>query len=300
MPLPLGLAAVRERDDDVEALAEQAVELVLGLGEPARGERRPLRVERERLALRQRVELGRAVERQLGEPLLGPDRAHLVGLPDEVGRRGRAAARGRPGAGAGGVRPRRRRASSSTSSPRRSAAGVDRRAVELAQRALRERRERADALDLVAEELDAQRLAAGRREDVDEPAANGELAALLDALDALVAGERELLGEQRRSRARRRARSRSAPAAPSGGGIGSASASADEQTSPPRASTSSARARSPTRCGGGSRPGAPAHAARREERDVVLAEEPRRPPRRGRARRRRRAAARTSGRPSSS
>ena len=36
----------------------------------------------------------------------------------------------------------------------------------------------------------------GRREDVDEPAAHGELAALLDALDALVARRRELLGER--------------------------------------------------------------------------------------------------------
>ena len=64
---------------------------------------------------------------------------------------------------------------------------VDDRLVDGVQRALRERRERADLLDLVAEELDPQRLAAGRREDVDEPAAHGELAALLDALDALVA-----------------------------------------------------------------------------------------------------------------
>src|SRR5207253_1357191 len=40
----------------------------------------------------------------------------------------------------------------------------------------------------------------------------------------------------------------------SGGGKGSASAAADAQTSPPAARTSSARARSPTRCGGGSRP----------------------------------------------
>ena len=60
--LPQRLAAVRERDDDVELLAQQAAQLVLGLGEPACRERRPLRVERERLALRQRRQLGRAVE----------------------------------------------------------------------------------------------------------------------------------------------------------------------------------------------------------------------------------------------
>ena len=56
------LAAMRERDDDVELLPQQAVQLVLGLGQPAGGERRALRVERERLTLRQRRQLGRAVE----------------------------------------------------------------------------------------------------------------------------------------------------------------------------------------------------------------------------------------------
>ena len=131
---------------------------------------------------------------------------------------------------------------------------VDQRVVDGVQRALRERREGADRLDLVAEELDPERLAAGGREDVDDAAADGELAALLGLLDALVAGERERLGEavdaglvadadrDRRRAARRRAAARSA------------SASADAKTRPPRASTSSARARSPTRCGGGSRP----------------------------------------------
>src|SRR5262249_3627221 len=63
------------------------------------------------------------------------------------------------------------------------------------QRPLRERRERPDLLDLVPEELDTQRLAAGGRKDVDEPAAHGELAAVLDPIDAPVAGEREPLGQ---------------------------------------------------------------------------------------------------------
>ena len=61
--------------------------------------------------------------------------------------------------------------------------------------ALREGREGAHLLDLVAEELDPQRLAAGGREDVDDAAAHGELAAVVDTLHALVPGERELLGE---------------------------------------------------------------------------------------------------------
>ena len=85
-PPPLGVAAVGERDDDVEALPEQRAELVLRLGEPARRERRALRVERERLPLRQRAERRRAVERELAEALLGPDLPHLVRLPHEVGR----------------------------------------------------------------------------------------------------------------------------------------------------------------------------------------------------------------------
>ena len=42
----------------------------------------------------------------------------------------------------------------------------------------------------------AERIAAGRREDVDEAAADGELAALLDAVDALVAREGQPLRER--------------------------------------------------------------------------------------------------------
>src|SRR4029450_6543076 len=61
---------------------------------------------------------------------------------------------------------------------------------------LRERREGPDRLDLVAEELDSQRLPACGREDVDQPAAHGELTALLDPLDAFVAGERDTLEKQ--------------------------------------------------------------------------------------------------------
>ena len=63
------------------------------------------------------------------------------------------------------------------------------------ERSLRERRERADGLDLVAEQLDPERVATGGRVDVDDPAADGELAALLDPLDPLVASEGEVLRE---------------------------------------------------------------------------------------------------------
>ena len=62
--VPQRLAAVREGDDDAAALAEQPCELVLGLGEPASRDRRALRLERVRLRVRERVELGSALERR--------------------------------------------------------------------------------------------------------------------------------------------------------------------------------------------------------------------------------------------
>ena len=64
-------------------------------------------------------------------------------------------------------------------------------ALELGKRALREHGEARDALDLVAEQLDAHGLGSRGREDVDDVAAHRELAAIADALDALVAGRDE-------------------------------------------------------------------------------------------------------------
>ena len=151
---------------------------------------------------------------------------------------------------------------------------VDRGLVDLAQRPLRERRERADALDLVAEELDPERLAAGGREDVDEAAADGDLAALLDPLDPLVAGERRaprratsIPGSSPRAsrsgagRARRRRHAlgdrerRGADEAAAGEHVERAGALADEVRRRLEA-------------------GAEADAARGEQRDVLLADEP--------------------------
>ena len=60
--LPERLAAVRERDDDAVARAHEPGELVLRLGEPAGGDRRPLRLELERLPARERVELRRTLQ----------------------------------------------------------------------------------------------------------------------------------------------------------------------------------------------------------------------------------------------
>ena len=62
-------------------------------------------------------------------------------------------------------------------------------------RPLGERREGSDLLDLVAEELDSQRLAARRREDVDDSSPNRELSALVDPIHALVPRPGECLRE---------------------------------------------------------------------------------------------------------
>ena len=64
-------------------------------------------------------------------------------------------------------------------------------ALPFSQRALGEGREPAQRLDLDVEELDADRPLLGRRVDVEQPAAGRELAAVLDLVDALIAGRDE-------------------------------------------------------------------------------------------------------------
>ena len=261
---------MREGDDDALVGAHERGELLLGLGEPACGDRGPLRLERVRL---RRAGTGRAARRPRAE------RASASPPP----RRARPPPARRRGPGRGRVRHEVVRDSTSLVlvAQRRldevdAALGrrVDRRAsTGCSARCVNGENARI-CLDLVAEELDPQRLAAGRREDVDEPAADGELAALLDALDALVAGERELLGEPVDPGLLAGGELDAAPAAASGGGIRSASAAADAQTSPPAASTSSARARSPTRCGGGSSPDSHATPRLGKQRDLLVAEVP--------------------------
>ena len=61
------------------------------------------------------------------------------------------------------------------------------------ERALREGRERAHRLDLLAEELDPERLAPGRREDVDDASPHGEMTAIIHPLHTLVARKRKRL-----------------------------------------------------------------------------------------------------------
>ena len=79
----------------------------------------------------------------------------------------------------------------------------------VAERALREGREPPQRLDLVAEQVDADGAVLGRREQVEEPAADRELAAVLDLVDALVAGGDQVAGRSRRGRAARRPGARS-------------------------------------------------------------------------------------------
>ena len=67
--------------------------------------------------------------------------------------------------------------------------------VGLAERALGERREPAQRVDLDVEQVDAHRLVLGRRVDVEDAAADRELAAVVDLVDALVAARDELRGD---------------------------------------------------------------------------------------------------------
>ncbi len=150
---------------------------------------------------------------------------------------------------------------------------VDDGLVHLPERALREGREDADLFDLVAEQLDAQRLAARGAEDVDEPAAHCELPALLDPLDALVAGRRQLLDQRvepglvaaNDSKRRGPERDRRQALRHRCGRCADEPASL-EHLERPRSLADEMRRRL--------EPGAEVDAARREERDCVLAEEP--------------------------
>ena len=182
---------MREGDDDAVAAADESDEVALGLGEAAGRHGRALGLERVRLAARELVELdGTGQGDRLGDGLLLPDLPDLGRLPDEVGGRERRDEVVRDGDRRVVVRERRLHEVGAALGGR-----MDPRGVEGAERSLREGRERADRLDLVAEELEADRLPARRGEDVDDAAADSELAAFLDAIDPGVAGEGEVLGE---------------------------------------------------------------------------------------------------------
>ena len=192
--MPLRLADMRERHDDPIPRAHQPGELVLRLAQPAGGDRGPLRLERVRLRAREQIELRRRLEVERRETVLFPGPVHVIRAPDEIRRpidcRDEVAGNLDSGTVALVIRQRRLVEVAAALSRRVYDGGVL--GVE---GALGERRERADLLDLVAEELHPQRLTAGRGEDVDEAAADGELPALFHTVDPLVAGEREVLRE---------------------------------------------------------------------------------------------------------
>ena len=122
-------------------------------------------------------------------------------------------------------------------------------------------------------EHDAKGLAAGRREDVNEAAADGDLTALLDALDTLVARPNQVLGElldPRRVAARDGDQGRprllgrhELGNGERGGAHEPAAREGVERTGP---FADKVRGRLET--------GGDAHAAGRQERDAVLADEP--------------------------
>ena len=93
---PRRLAGVGERDNDAISRLQEPAEVVLGLGKAPRGDRRPLRLERERLPAREGFDRARAVEPNLVAQLLPPDR-DAPRRPPRRGRTVRWAARGRPG-----------------------------------------------------------------------------------------------------------------------------------------------------------------------------------------------------------
>ncbi len=207
------LAEVGEADEHPVAGPNQRAQLVLGLGDPGRRERGPLRLELERLAERHllerrhrldevgdRVELhvaasaGRGVAQQLGRlGVRALDLRHEVGgVPGEHGRAGDEL-------GAEGHEPGRDERPIAVLLPPARVLGVgpvlrrrvDQDVVAVAQRPLGEGGEGGKPFDLVAEELDPDGLAARGREDVDEAAPDRELTALVDGVGALVAGLRE-------------------------------------------------------------------------------------------------------------
>ena len=184
---------MREGDDHPVPPANEREEVALRLREPARRDRRALGLEGVSLAGRELAQLGRAAEAELNAELLLHGLARVVRLPDEIrgGKRKDEVVRRRrwlvlePGLDEVGAALDR---------------GMDQRLVERVQRPLGEGGVGAERLDLVSEELEADRLAAGRGVDVHDPAAHRELPALLRLLDALVTGESESLDELLASR----------------------------------------------------------------------------------------------------
>ena len=286
----LALAALRPRDDGAVARAHELLELGLGLLQRARGEVRRLGAELQRLVgvvggqahVRARVErgadlLGRDVEvvrvgvvegRADVLPVVGERGADLLlggeqhgGVRREVEERGEALDRQQ----LGDVGPvllglQRGHLGQLAVLGGELGGGRDLDLLRLAERALGERREPAQRLDLDVEQVDAHRAVLGRRVDVQQPAAGGELAAVLDLVDALVAGGDELghalleveqLADAQLEGVRAQRRVGHLLAQRDGGDDDDGRAVVPRCCSSSRAS--SAATRRPTRCGGGAR-----------------------------------------------
>ena len=140
--------------------------------------------------------------------------------------------------------------------------GRDLDAVGVAERALGEGREPAQRLDLVAEQVDPDGAVLGRREQVEQAAADRELAAVLDLVDALVAGGDEIPWPSRRGPSARRSSATKPCGRSSGSGTFSDSATALTTTTGASLSGSISLAaarrapRSAGRRGAGAAPGA--------------------------------------------
>jgi hypothetical protein len=121
----------------------------------------------------------------------------------------------------------------------------------LAEGALGEGGEPAHRLDLVAEQLDPHGALLGCRVDVEDAAADRELAAVLDLLDPFVAGGDEVVGNGPELDLLTARDDRAGRSEASGTASASAVALATTTASASDPSASRASIRSPTRCGGG-------------------------------------------------
>ena len=203
--------------------AHELLELRLGLVERAGGEFGGLGAELERLRARDRGQAGRAARVELGEDAVGLDvEAVRVGVVEGgadvvpvvaqrrldvlLGGQDQRRLRGQQleqvaevvdGQQLGDVGPRvrlleRRDLGQLAVLGGELRRGRDLDAVGIAERPLREGREPAQGLDLVVEQVDADRALLRRRIDVQQAAADRELPAVLDLVDALVAGRDEI------------------------------------------------------------------------------------------------------------
>ena len=220
----LAPAAVRPGDERRVAGADELLELRLGLAEAAGGELGGLGAELERLRAGDRGEAERPAGAELGEDAVGLDvelvrvavverGAHVVpvvaqrglgvllGSEDHlrvVGQQVEQVAEvverqqlGDVGALLRGVE--RGDLGQLAVLGRELGGGRDLDALGIAERALRERGEPAQRLDLVVEQVDADRALLGRGVDVEQPAADGELAAVIDLVHAFVPGGDEVV-----------------------------------------------------------------------------------------------------------